>query len=588
MKVGDAIATILKQEGVEYIIGYPVNHILEHVAKFDIRPIIVRQERIGLHMADAVSRVTSGKTIGVFAMQHGPGTENAYGGVAQAYSESIPILVLPMGYQRRLAWVERNYNASVSMRSITKTAEPITSAKEIPNVFRRAFQNLKSGRGGPVLVEIPADLWAEEVDPKDYAPPQRIRTGTDLSAVAEAAKMLVAAKRPVIYAGQGVHWAEAWTELKELAELLAIPVTTSLEGKSAFPETHPLSLGSGGLAIPQAVRTFLDKSDLIFGIGCSFTETNFGVKMPAGAKIIQATLDPGDINKDVPVALGIAGDAKIVLEAMLAEVRKIHGGKAKDAQEGRQGDRGHERAVARQVDAEAHEQRRAAQSLPRALGSPEDRRHRQHHHHARCRQPARSALAVLETDNAALLHRLGQDHPARRGPRLRDGRQARQARQALHQRVGRCRDRLHGHGLRDRGARAHPDPVDPAQQLLDGDRAQGDAGLDREVPRRPTSPATTRPWRARSAATASGSRSRATSLPRSSAASLRRRRAKPPCSSSSRRRKSKCRGFSLPRSATPSATAAAGLPLGWRVSPRRPSTATLLPLLPVRTGRRSG
>jgi thiamine pyrophosphate-dependent acetolactate synthase large subunit-like protein len=331
MKVGDAIATILKQEGVEYIIGYPVNHILEHVAKFDIRPIIVRQERTGLHMADAVSRVTSGKTIGVFAMQHGPGTENAYGGVAQAWSESIPILVLPMGYQRRLAWIERNYNASVSMRSITKTAEPITSAKEIPNVFRRAFQNLKSGRGGPVLVEIPADLWAEEVDPKDYAPPQRIRTGTDLSAVAEAAKMLVAAKRPVIYAGQGVHWAEAWTELKELAELLAIPVTTSLEGKSAFPETHPLSLGSGGLAIPQAVRTFLDKSDLIFGIGCSFTETNFGVKMPAGAKIIQATLDPGDINKDVPVALGIAGDAKIVLEAMLAEVRKIQGGKPKDA-----------------------------------------------------------------------------------------------------------------------------------------------------------------------------------------------------------------------------------------------------------------
>jgi thiamine pyrophosphate-dependent acetolactate synthase large subunit-like protein len=331
MKVGDAIATILKQEGVDYVIGYPVNHILEHVAKFDIRPIIVRQERTGLHMADAVSRVTSGKTIGVFAMQHGPGTENAYGGVAQAWSESIPILVLPMGYQRRLAWIERNYNASVSMRSITKTAEPITSAKEIPNIFRRAFQNLRSGRGGPVLVEIPADLWSEEVDPKDYIAPQRIRTGTDLSAVAEAARQLVAAKRPVIYAGQGVHWAEAWTELKELAELLAIPVTTSLEGKSAFPETHPLSLGSGGLAIPQAVRTFLDKSDLIFGIGCSFTETNFGVKMPAWARIIQATLDPGDINKDVPVALGIAGDAKIVLEAMLAEVRKIHGNKPKDS-----------------------------------------------------------------------------------------------------------------------------------------------------------------------------------------------------------------------------------------------------------------
>jgi acetolactate synthase-1/2/3 large subunit len=160
--------------------------------------------------------------------------------------------------------------------------------------------------------------------------PKAIRTGTDPDAVREAAKMLVAAKRPVIYAGTGVHWAEAWGELKELAELLAIPVTTSLGGKSAFPEIHPLSLGSGGLAIPQTVRTFLDKSDLILGIGCSFTETNFGVKMPTGAKIIQATLDPSDINKDIPVALGVAGDAKLVLQALLAEVQKLHGKSPKD------------------------------------------------------------------------------------------------------------------------------------------------------------------------------------------------------------------------------------------------------------------
>jgi acetolactate synthase-1/2/3 large subunit len=331
MKVGDAISHILKREGVEWVIGYPVNHILEHVAKIDVRPIIVRQERIGLHMADAISRVTSGKKLGVFAMQHGPGTENAYGGVAQAYSESIPILVLPMGYARRIAWVDRNYNAAVQMRGITKSAEPITSAKEIPNIFRRAFQQLRSGRGGPVLIEVPTDIFAEEVDPDAYFSPSPIRTGTDMEAVREAARRLVAAKRPVLYAGQGVHWAEAWSELKQLAELLAIPVTTSLEGKSAFPETHPLSLGSGGLAIPQSVRTFLDKSDLILGIGCSFTETNFGVKMPAGHKgIIQATLDPSDINKDVPISLGIVGDAKIVLQALLDEVIKLHGTSPKD------------------------------------------------------------------------------------------------------------------------------------------------------------------------------------------------------------------------------------------------------------------
>ena len=132
MKTADAISEILKREGVEWVIGYPVNHILERAAAADIRPIIVRQERTGLHMAEAISRVTSGKKLGVFAMQHGPGTENAYGGVAQAYSESVPILVMPMGYQRQAAWSGRRYNASLSMASVTKSAEPITSAKQIP------------------------------------------------------------------------------------------------------------------------------------------------------------------------------------------------------------------------------------------------------------------------------------------------------------------------------------------------------------------------------------------------------------------------------------------------------------------------
>ena len=130
--------------------------------------------------------------------------------------------------------------------------------------------------------------------------------------------MLKAAKRPVIYAGQGVHYARAWPQLKALAEQLAIPVCTSLEGKSAFPEDHPLSLGAGGLAMPRPVRSFLDRADLIFGIGCSFTETNFGVSMPKGKTVIHATLDPMDLNKDVPAALGLAGDAALTLDALLA------------------------------------------------------------------------------------------------------------------------------------------------------------------------------------------------------------------------------------------------------------------------------
>jgi thiamine pyrophosphate-dependent acetolactate synthase large subunit-like protein len=330
MKVSDAIADILRREGVEWIIGYPVNHILERGAAAGIRPIIVRQERTGLHMADAVSRVTSGDKVGMFCMQYGPGTENAYGGVAQAYSESVPILVMPGGYPRRLAWVGRNYNASVAMREITKSAEPVTSGRELSAIMRRAFTRLRCGRGGPVLVEVPNDVWDEEADPADYLPPRRLREGPDPDAVREAAGLLFAAKRPVIYAGQGVHWAKAWSDLKRLAELLAVPVCTSLQGKSAFPETHPLALGSGGLAIPATVHHFLGEADLIFGIGCSFTQTNFGVAMPKGKSIIHATLDPVDVNKDVACALALLGDAQLTLAAIIDEIERRHGTSRRD------------------------------------------------------------------------------------------------------------------------------------------------------------------------------------------------------------------------------------------------------------------
>jgi thiamine pyrophosphate-dependent acetolactate synthase large subunit-like protein len=330
MKVSDAIADILRREGVEWVIGYPVNHLLERGAAAGIRPIIVRQERTGLHMADAVSRVTSGDKLGVFCMQYGPGTENAYGGVAQAYSESVPILVMPGGYPRRLAWVGRNYNASVAMREITKSAEPVTSGRELSAIMRRAFTRLRSGRGGPVLIEVPNDVWDEEADPSDYVSPRRLRDRPDADAVREAAGLLFAAKRPVIYAGQGVHWAKAWPELKRLAELLAVPVCTSLQGKSAFPETHPLALGSGGLAIPATVHHFLGEADLIFGIGCSFTQTNFGVAMPKGKAIIHATLDPMDVNKDVACALALIGDARLTLAAVIEEIEQRHGTSRRD------------------------------------------------------------------------------------------------------------------------------------------------------------------------------------------------------------------------------------------------------------------
>jgi thiamine pyrophosphate-dependent acetolactate synthase large subunit-like protein len=318
MKIGAAIAEIMKREGIEILTGYPVNHLLEFAAEIDIRPVIVRQERIGLHMADAISRVTSGKKIGAFCMQHGPGAENAFGGVAQCFGESVPVLVLPMGYPRRIAHVPPNFNSTISMSTVTKSAEPITSAAEVPNIMRRAFSRLRSGRGGPSLVEIPSDMWGDELPGElHYTPVTPVRFGPDPEDVERAAAILAAAKCPVIYAGTGVHWAKAWPQLRALAELLGAPVTTSLGGKSSFPEDHPLALGSGGLAIPKTVRHFLDKADVIFGIGCSFTQTNFGVAMPKGKTVIHATLDPDHLNNNVEVSQGLVGDAALTLDALL-------------------------------------------------------------------------------------------------------------------------------------------------------------------------------------------------------------------------------------------------------------------------------
>ena len=328
MRVAAAVAEILKREGVQFLIGYPVNPIIEAAAEADLRTIIVRQERTGLHMADAVSRVTSADRIGVFCMQQGPGTENAFGGVAQAYGDSSPIVVLPAGYPRRLINIPPNFNAFLNYQHVTKWIEQVIQGEQAPHALLRAFTQVRNGRPRPALVEIPADVFGEEIaEPLHYRPAPRLRSGPDPRDVDEVARLLLEAERPVIYAGQGVHYAKGWAPLRELAELLEAPVTTSLQGKSAFPENHPLSLGSGGRAVPEPVHRFLQDADVIFGIGCSFAVTSYGVTMPQGKTFIHATLDPADLNKDVPAQHALIGDAALTLEALVAAVRDRLGGK---------------------------------------------------------------------------------------------------------------------------------------------------------------------------------------------------------------------------------------------------------------------
>ncbi len=331
MKVTNAIAHILKREGVEFLIGYPVNPIIEGAAEADIRTIMVRQERIGLHMCDAVAKTSSGDKIGVFVMQHGPGTENAFGGVAQSYGDSCPVVVLPAGYARNINQVRPNFNAALNFRHVTKWSEQVTVADATVEAMRRAFTQVRNGRPGPVLVEFPTDILREEIpDNFDYKPAPRLKSGPDPQSVSKIAEALVAAARPVIVVGQGVHYAKAWPQLKALAELLEAPVMTTLGGKSAFPENHPLSLGSGGIGISASLWHMLQHADFIFGIGCSFTRSSFATAMPKGKKIAHATLDSTDINKDVAVDLAAVGDAGLTLDALLEEVKDRLKGKVRD------------------------------------------------------------------------------------------------------------------------------------------------------------------------------------------------------------------------------------------------------------------
>jgi acetolactate synthase-1/2/3 large subunit len=333
MQVINAIAKILKKEGVEWLIGYPVNPIIEGAAQEDIRTIMVRQERIGLHMCDAIAKTTSGDKVGVFVMQHGPGTENAFGGVAQSYGDSTPVVVLPAGYARNINQVHPNFSAALNFRHVTKLCEQVTVADATVEALRRAFTAASNGRPGPVLIEFPTDILRAEVPDElvaEYKPAPRMKSAPDPQSVSKIAEALVAAERPVIHAGQGVHYAKAWPQLKALAELLEAPVMTTLGGKSSFPENHPLSLGSGGIGIGEHLWHFLQNADTIFGIGCSFTRTSFGTAMPKGKKMIHATVDPLAINKDVPVDLAAIGDAGLTLDAVLEEVRDRLKGKVRD------------------------------------------------------------------------------------------------------------------------------------------------------------------------------------------------------------------------------------------------------------------
>jgi acetolactate synthase-1/2/3 large subunit len=325
MKVIDAIAEILKREGVSFLSAYPTTPVIDATAAAGIRSVLCRQERVGVGIADGFTRITNGKRPGVFAMQYGPGAENAFPGVATAFSDSVPILLLPLGHQRDRAQVFPLFSSARTYASVTKSVETLNQPEQVSEVMRRAFGLLKMGRPGPVMVELPADVAVADVPGSalDYKAVTATTPAGNPRDIAAAARVLVDAKRPIIHAGQGVLYAEASDELRELAELLGAPVMTTLEGKSAFAENHALALGSGSGVMSRPVYQFLKDADVVFGIGCSFTKHGMATNIPAGKTIVHATNDERDLHKNYYTEHPILGDAKLVLRQMIDAVKDL-------------------------------------------------------------------------------------------------------------------------------------------------------------------------------------------------------------------------------------------------------------------------
>jgi acetolactate synthase I/II/III large subunit len=326
MNGAEVVAEILKREGTEFYSCYPRNTVIEPCAALGIRPILCRQERVGVGIADGYSRIKRGKKNGVFGAQAGPGIENAFPGIAQAYSENVPLLILSGALPLARQYVRPVFRAADVYRPVTKWSALAHSVQELPDLMRRAYQAMRSGKGGPVLIEIPDEVAEAEFKGQlDYKPMPVHRTAPDPDAVKQAARMLLAAKNPILWAGQGVHYAEAGERMAALAELVPAPVVTTNPGKSAIPENHPLSLGSSTRSRSKMFADYMAKADLVLAIGSSLTRTPFGPGVPDGKTIIHSTNDTSDINKEYAVAHAVVGDAALVIDAMIAEVGRQKG-----------------------------------------------------------------------------------------------------------------------------------------------------------------------------------------------------------------------------------------------------------------------
>ena len=324
------IARILKQEGVEWVSTFPVCKVNNALGREGVPMVMMRDDRYAVAVADAYSRITGGKRIGVCTVQGGvnaAGLQVAYAGLAQAYEDNSPTLCITDGVPAGGS-ENSHFDLALSLKSVCKWYGYIDRPERVPEFMRRAFTMLRTGRPGPVILALPElGAYDEAADP--YVPVKGWKSAPDPADTRAAVEMLLRAERPLVYAGEGVIYADAVAELKTFAELANAPVVTTLKAKGAFPEDHPLFLGVRG----DHVVDYLERSDLIFALGSSLSPGRFSHGMPGAADkaIINLNISELDVNKWYPNALALIGDARLALAALCDELTARTGGAGRSA-----------------------------------------------------------------------------------------------------------------------------------------------------------------------------------------------------------------------------------------------------------------
>jgi acetolactate synthase-1/2/3 large subunit len=328
-----AIVDALVKNEVEYIFGICGTSVAGFLSALSteesIKYVVARHERNAGSMADGYARA-SGR-IGVCQMHSGPGTLNGVLSVVDAYRDSSPVVLLAGQVARKFIGREifGEANQFAVLKPYTKACERIERVEDIPRIISNAFYMARSGRPGPVMVEMPEDVYSEE---GEVEPDFKIEVDSQTlspSVIQDATERLLNAEKPVILAGGGVIWSNACEELRTIAEMLQIPVTTTQNGRGCFPEDHSLALGvSGWYAGNSVADEALEEADVILGVGCTFSSlTTYNFTTPIKGEVIHVNIDPSALGSNVHCDYGIVGDARVVLSEMVRILDSKGGGR---------------------------------------------------------------------------------------------------------------------------------------------------------------------------------------------------------------------------------------------------------------------